>query len=61
MLYTSPPGRKMGFVYEDLIWLNMYSTNETDLDVIESLFIKKSDAWQNARLYTKDTVVLKEV
>lgn len=44
-MYVGKPGRKIGYVHEDLVWLNIYPTSETDIDVLESRFITKSDVW----------------
>lgn len=45
MIYTGKPGRKVGYVLEDMVWQNIYPTNETDIDKIESHFITKSETW----------------
>ncbi len=43
-------GRKVAHIIEDVIWQNVYATDETDLNVIESQVIIKSEAWQQACL-----------
>jgi len=40
--FVSAPGRKIGFVIEDMVWRNVHATDETDLDRLESLLIEKS-------------------
>jgi hypothetical protein len=57
--FVGPPGRKVGLVLEDLIWQNVYPNpeNETDIDLLEEKFIKKSDTW----LRIAETGVLDEV
>jgi hypothetical protein len=45
MIFTSGPGRKIGHIIEDMTWLNVYSTTETEIDKLESMFIDKSEAW----------------
>jgi hypothetical protein len=35
-------GRKMGYVLEDTIWQNIYATEETDIEKLESMFLEKS-------------------
>lgn len=44
MIFTSPPGRKCGFVLEDMIWLNVYATAETDVAILEETYIDKSES-----------------
>jgi len=44
-LFVSPPGRKMAYVLEDMIFQNVMATELTDLDQIEDAFIEKSQAW----------------
>ena len=43
MIFTGKPGRKFGYVIEDVIWLNIYATEETDIDKLESHYLDKSD------------------
>lgn len=45
MVFTGKPGRKIGFVHEDMVWLNVYSTNETDVEKLEATYLTKSDDW----------------
>ncbi|AKA60333.1 hypothetical protein P26218_30 [Rhodoferax phage P26218] len=51
LMFTGKPGRKMGYILEDVVWQNIYATNERDVQVLESMFLDKSAAWQelNAR------------
>ena len=49
MIFTSDPGRKMGYVSEDVVWLNVYPTNEKDIDTLESMFIEESDTWKKSQ------------
>jgi hypothetical protein len=44
-LFVGPPGRKVGFVLEDVVWLNVYATDETDIETLERTFLDKSAAW----------------
>lgn len=46
MTFIGKPGRKVAYILEDVIWQNVYATNETDMDKIEDLFVTKSDSWQ---------------
>lgn len=47
MIFTGKPGRKIGYIIETCAWLNVYSTNETNIDKLESMFLDKSEAWVN--------------
>lgn len=46
LMFTGEPGRKMGYVIEECVWLNVYSTTETDIDKLENEFFVKSDTWE---------------
>lgn len=57
--FVAKPGRKIGYIHEDMIWQNVYSTNETDIEKLEAMFLEKSITWQesqksNALLLTLD-------
>lgn len=45
-LFVGPPGRKIGYVLEDVVWLNVYATDETDVEKLERTYLDKSTAWQ---------------
>ena len=49
LMYVGKPGRKIGLVLEDMVWQNIYATTETDIEVIESMFLDKSAAFDDAR------------
>lgn len=42
MYFIGEPGRKVGYVIEDMVWINVYATKETDVDKIEDEFLDKS-------------------
>ena len=44
-----PAGRKIAIVHEDMIWQNIYSTDETDAAVLEERLLEKSAAWMMDR------------
>jgi hypothetical protein len=48
-LFASEGGRKLFYVMEDAVLMNIYATTETDIDVIEETFVDKSDAWRSAQ------------
>jgi hypothetical protein len=49
MTFVGPPGRKVGYVHEDMVWQNVYATDETDIEKLESMFLDKSEVWQNSQ------------
>lgn len=55
MSFTLPKGRKVGYVHEDMIWLNIYSTTETDIEKLEEHFLDK-----NASPWKKEEQILLE-
>jgi hypothetical protein len=48
LMFTGKPGRKMGYILEDVVWQNIYATEERDVQVLESMFLDKSPAWVDA-------------
>lgn len=46
MTFIGQPGRKMGYVLEDVVWQNVYATDITDVPTLESMFLDKSAAWE---------------
>ena len=40
--FVSGPGRKIGYIHEKVIWQNIYSTDETDVEKLEEMFLEKS-------------------
>lgn len=45
MIFTGEPGRKIGMILEDMVWLNIYSTDEKDIAKLEERFLDKSEAF----------------
>lgn len=43
-MYSGEPGRKVGYIIEDVVWQNIYSTEETNIDKLEERFLDKSNA-----------------
>lgn len=41
----SKPGRKIAYIIEDTVWVNIFNINETDLDKIEEKLFLKSEAY----------------
>jgi hypothetical protein len=44
--FVAEPGRKLGYILEDMIWQNVYATDETDIETLEAMFLDKSVTWQ---------------
>jgi len=40
--YVAPPGRKMGLAIYDLVWVNIFPTEETDVEKLEARLFDKS-------------------
>lgn len=45
---VAQPGRKTAFVHEEVIWLNLYATDETDAEKIEAEILDVSETWTAA-------------
>ncbi len=48
MTFIGNPGRKIGYIVEDVIWQNIYPTDETDVETIEKTYLTKSDEFLNS-------------
>lgn len=48
MIFTGKPGRKIGYIHEDMTWLNVYPTDEKDIEKIEAKFLTKSEVFMNS-------------
>ena len=44
--FVAEPGRKIGYILEDMVWQNIYATDETDVEKLEAMFLEKSMTWQ---------------
>ncbi len=45
MMFVGKPGRKVGYIIEEMVWQNIYSTPERDIDKLEAEFLDKSECW----------------
>lgn len=45
MTFVGKPGRKIGLIVEDVVWQNIYPTDETDIETLESTYLNKSVAF----------------
>lgn len=48
-IFTGRAGRKFAYIIDDVVFQNIYATEETDIDVIEDMFVDKSAAWLDAK------------
>jgi hypothetical protein len=44
--FVAGPGRKIGYIHETMVWQNVYATDETDVEKLETMFLDKSVTWQ---------------
>ena len=42
MYFVGEPGRKVGYIIEDMTWINIYATAEKDINKIENQFLDKT-------------------
>ncbi|CAB4152365.1 SET domain containing protein [uncultured Caudovirales phage] len=45
MTFIGKPGRKVGYVHEEMVWLNVYPTDERDVEKLEAHLLTKSNGW----------------
>lgn len=53
-VFVGKPGRKMGYIHEDIVWQNIYATTETDIETLESMFLEKSASWSREFSYSDE-------
>jgi len=58
MIFTGKPGRKVGWVHEDMVWLNVYPTEENDVERLEAMFLDKSIGWEERAAITRQSRIL---
>ncbi len=62
MVFVGKPGRKIGYVHEDMVWQNIYATTETDIEKLEATYLGKSDTWrQDQKLRTSVSALQSDV
>jgi len=44
-IFTAGPGRKLVYIIEDCVVQNILATEETDIEKLEAMFVKKSPAY----------------
>ena len=45
LMYTAQPGRKIAYIHEDTVWLNVWATDEQDVEKLEAMFLDKTEEW----------------
>lgn len=50
LFFVGKAGRKVGLVLEDVVWQNIYATEETDIDKLEEMFMENSEAGKEYQL-----------
>jgi len=56
MTFVSPPGRNVGYIKEDMVWQNIYATDETDIAKLEAMFLDMNDPLILMNKQVKSTV-----
>ncbi len=51
--FIAPAGRKIAYIHEDVIWQNVFATEERDVEALDAMFLDKSDAWLEARKFNR--------
>ena len=51
--FIAPPGRKIAYIHEDVIWQNVFATEERDVETLEAMFLDKSEAWLEAQKFNQ--------
>jgi len=50
LTFVGEPGRKMGYILEDVVWQNVYATEVRDVPTLERMFLDKSTEWEETEL-----------
>lgn len=51
--FISPAGRKIAYIHEDVVWQNVFATEERDVETLEAMFLDKSEAWLEAQKFNQ--------
>ena len=46
-MFVAPPGSKIGYALEDVVWQNIYATTETDIEKIEATIFEAPEFYNN--------------
>lgn len=55
MIFTSYPGRKIGFIVEDMVWQEIWPSDETDIEKLEADFLNKEQSYARLEQQRKST------
>jgi hypothetical protein len=50
MMYIGKPGRKVAHIIDDVVWQNIFATDSTDIEEIESIFLDKSESFSDHQI-----------
>ena len=51
--FIASPGRKIAYINEDVIWQNVFATDERDVETLEDMFLDKSEAWLESQKFNQ--------
>ena len=51
--FIAPAGRKIAYIHEDVIWQNVFATEERDVETLEAMFLDKSETWLEAQKFNQ--------
>lgn len=49
VVFVGQPGRKVGYTREEVVWLNIWQTDETDIEKLEEMYFDKSPVFVAAQ------------
>lgn len=61
MTFVGKPGRKIGYIIEDMTWINVYPTEETDIEKLEAKYVTKSDVFLEHESKKIETLKIKQI
>jgi len=53
MMFMAKPGRKIAYADEDMVWQNIFVTDETDIDKLEDMLLDKSEYYLSTQERSK--------
>lgn len=60
LIFTGKPGRKIGAAIEDCVWMNIFATDETDIEKLEEMIVAKSDTFKAYKTLEAQYAALEE-
>lgn len=58
MVFVGKPGRKIGYIHEESIWLNIYPTEEQNIEKLEAKYLTKSNSWMENQVERQNVALL---